>query len=499
MANTYTDYTATSNETSFSYGFTALLAAHVAVEINGVAKTYNTDYTVDKATSVVTLQLGGIVGTGATAGDIVRLRRRSDPSNDLVDFADGSRLSASRLDLAYQHNRFLNEEASEISDGAIGETTIAGVAFLDATAREIRNISAPTTNTSAVTKQYVDDQQALSGTNMTAFGADNYTGDGTTLAFNFFNISPQITDSKAFLVNIDGITQNPSSFTITTTGITFQTAPVTSSKISVLTLAGAAITAPVDGVTTELKTGNKIGVKNGGISNIHLEGNIGANKLAGGIQNTQLAGGITNAKLAGSIATSKLAEVIDDDTMTTGVSSTSLASSESIKAYVDTKQVTTNEYVDAQVAAAIAAIPAKQPLAYLANNGSVRSGSTYFFKNYSVLTDVDNILSFSDGNMSFAATGTYLVEVSGIFTDSDTTQQDTYHLGFTSSTSSTTALSGFTNFGFTSAAKAFSSQIVRTVSNTSTDKLAFRADPVSNASSGNWQSVNNTMRVTKLT
>ena len=292
MANTYTDYTASSNETSFSYGFTALLAAHVAVEINGVAKTYNTDYTVDKTTSVVTLQLGGIVGTGATAGDIVRLRRRSDPSNDLVDFADGSRLSASRLDLAYQHNRFLNEEASEISDGAIGETTIAGVAFLDATSREIRNISAPTTNTSAVTKQYVDDQQALSGTNMTAFGADNYTGDGTTLAFNFYNISPQITDSKAFLVNIDGITQNPSSFTITTTGITFQTAPVTSSKISVLTLAGAAITAPVDGVTTELKTGNKIGVKNGGISNIHLEGNIAANKLAGGILGSQLA---TNA------------------------------------------------------------------------------------------------------------------------------------------------------------------------------------------------------------
>ena len=340
MANTYTDYTAGSNETSFSYGFAVLLAAHVAVEINGVAKTYNTDYTVDKTTSVVTLQLGGIVGTGATAGDIVRLRRRSDPSNDLVDFADGSRLSASRLDLAYQHNRFLNEEASEISDGAIGETTIAGVAFLDATAREIRNISAPTTNTSAVTKQYVDDQQALSGTNMTAFGADNYTGDGTTLAFNFFNISPQITDSKAFLVNIDGITQNPSSFTITTTGITFQTAPVTSSKISVLTLAGAAITAPVDGVTTELKTGNKIGVKNGGISNIHLEGNIAANKLAGGIQNTQLSGGITNAKLAGGIATSKLAEVIDDDTMTTGVSSTSLASSESIKAYVDSNGIT---------------------------------------------------------------------------------------------------------------------------------------------------------------
>ena len=154
MANTYTDYTATSNETSFSYGFTVLLAAHVAVEINGVAKTYNTDYTVDKTTSVVTLQLGGIVGTGATAGDIVRLRRSSDPSNDLVDFADGSRLSASRLDLAYQHNRFLNEEASEISDGAITEVTAGGSTFLDAQNREVKNLPAPTTGGSATNKTF---------------------------------------------------------------------------------------------------------------------------------------------------------------------------------------------------------------------------------------------------------------------------------------------------------------------------------------------------------
>ena len=132
MANTYTDYTASANETSFSYSFTVLLESHVSVEINGVPKTYNTDYTVDKATSVVTLQLGGVVGVGATAGDIVRVRRQSNPSTDLVDFADGSRLSASRLDLAYQHNRFLNEEASEISDVSLSEVTAGGSTFLDA-------------------------------------------------------------------------------------------------------------------------------------------------------------------------------------------------------------------------------------------------------------------------------------------------------------------------------------------------------------------------------
>ena len=58
MPNTYTDYSATANQQSFSYSFPVLRAEHVAVEINTVTQTYNTDYTVDKTTSVVTLQLG---------------------------------------------------------------------------------------------------------------------------------------------------------------------------------------------------------------------------------------------------------------------------------------------------------------------------------------------------------------------------------------------------------------------------------------------------------
>tara|TARA_X000000950_G_scaffold288115_1_gene403370 strand:- start:3795 stop:5129 length:1335 start_codon:yes stop_codon:yes gene_type:complete len=240
MPNTYTDYTSTANQTSFSYSFPVLLESHVAVEINGVKKTFDTDYLVDKTTSVVTLQLGGIVGAGASEGEIVRIRRQSNPSTDLVDFADGSRLSASRLDLAYQHNRYLNEEASEISDGAIGEVTADGSTFLDAQFREIKNLPAPTVNSSAANKLYVDSRIATTTTNLTAFGQDDFTGDGNATAFTFVNISPQVTDSKAFLVNIDGITQNPSNYTISTTDITFGTAPVNLSSITVVTLAGAA-------------------------------------------------------------------------------------------------------------------------------------------------------------------------------------------------------------------------------------------------------------------
>jgi hypothetical protein len=243
MANTYIDYTATSNQTSFSFTFPVLLESHVVVEINGVAKQYNTDYTVNKTSGTVTLQLDGSVGVGATSGDIVRIRRVSDKATDLVDFADGSRLSATRLDLAYQHNRYLNEESAEISDGAISEITVGGVTSLDAKQRKIVNLPTPSNPQEASNKSYVDQQVALSSTNLTSFGQDNFTGDGATTVFTFSNITPAATDSKAYIVNFDGITQSPQFYTISnspTNTITFSSAPPNGVSINVVTLAGAA-------------------------------------------------------------------------------------------------------------------------------------------------------------------------------------------------------------------------------------------------------------------
>lgn len=243
MANTYIDYTATSNQTSFSFTFPVLLESHVVVEINGVAKTYNTDYTVNKTSGTVTLQLGGVVGAGATADDVVRIRRVSDKGTDLVDFADGSRLSATRLDLAYQHNRYLNEESAEISDGAIGEITVSGVAALDAKQRKVVNLTTPTNPQDASNKSYVDQQVALSSTNLTSYGQDNLTGDGATTVFTLSSITPVVLDSKAYLVNFDGITQSPLNYTISNSPsntITFSSAPPNGTAINIVTLAGAA-------------------------------------------------------------------------------------------------------------------------------------------------------------------------------------------------------------------------------------------------------------------
>ena len=104
----------------------------------------------------------------------MRIERVSDKATDLVDFADGSRLSATRLDLAYQHNRYLNKESTEISDGAIGEITVSGETALDAKQRKVVNLTTPTNPQDASNKAYVDQQVALQSTNLTSFGQDNF-------------------------------------------------------------------------------------------------------------------------------------------------------------------------------------------------------------------------------------------------------------------------------------------------------------------------------------
>ncbi len=80
MANTYVDYTATAAQTDFEFTFPYLEDEHVKVEINGVATTAFT------ITTTPTQKV--VLDSGATAGDQVRVRRRSAPNENLVDFVN---------------------------------------------------------------------------------------------------------------------------------------------------------------------------------------------------------------------------------------------------------------------------------------------------------------------------------------------------------------------------------------------------------------------------
>ena len=158
MATTYVDYTATASQTDFAFNFEYLEDEHVIVEINGTAQ-------LSSAFSIVTSPAKKVVlNVGATAGDVVRVRRKSQPDTNLVDFVNGSVLTESELDRAYLHNRYLNEEIAELNDSSL--QIEAGGTDWDARTKKIKNLAAPTLTTDATTKDYVDGKvnQAATGT-----------------------------------------------------------------------------------------------------------------------------------------------------------------------------------------------------------------------------------------------------------------------------------------------------------------------------------------------
>lgn len=108
---------------------------------------------------------------------------------------------------------------------------------------------------------------------------------------------------------------------IINTGQTFTTTDtVTNTKLQDIANL-ATFNDPVDETSLELKVDGKLGVKDGGVT---------ATKLA--------TDAVVTSKIANNNVTfAKLTDVIDDDTMATA-SATKLATSESIKAYVDTSK-----------------------------------------------------------------------------------------------------------------------------------------------------------------
>jgi microcystin-dependent protein len=198
MAITYVDYTATAGQTDFDFTFPYLEDEHVKVEINGAE---TTDFTI-----VATPSTKVVLDSGATAGANVRVRRRSAPNQNLVDFVNGSVLTESELDLAYRHNRYLSEEIAELNDQSLQKES--GGTEWDALGLRIKNVGYPTDTTDASTKLYVDNKF-----NQTVYGSDaplkwQFTGvfgSNTTYTVT----GAEISGDTAYAVSINGLVQEP--------------------------------------------------------------------------------------------------------------------------------------------------------------------------------------------------------------------------------------------------------------------------------------------------
>ena len=219
MANTYVDDTADAGQTDFSFNFPYLEDEHVIVEINGVA---TTDFTI-----VTSPALKVVLDSGATAGDIVRVRRVSQRDTNLVDFQNGSVLTEAELDRAYLHNRYLAEEISELNDQSL--QVEAGGTEWNAKGLRIKNVGNPTDTTDASNKLYVDNK-----VNQVIYGGDaplkwQFTGDiGSNTTYTV--TGADISGDTAYDVSVDGLVQEP--------GVDFTVDPDTDTLTIVPALSG---------------------------------------------------------------------------------------------------------------------------------------------------------------------------------------------------------------------------------------------------------------------
>jgi hypothetical protein len=70
----------------------------------------------------------------------------------------------------------------------------------------------------------------ISGVGVSNISPDNFTGDGTTVAFT---LSTSIANENSISVYINGVYQNKNTFSVSGTTLTFSEAPPTTSKIEV--------------------------------------------------------------------------------------------------------------------------------------------------------------------------------------------------------------------------------------------------------------------------
>jgi len=165
----------------------------------------------------------------------IRLYRASS-TTQLVDFQNGSRLSESDLDTAYQQGLFAAQEVAE--DASTSQFTA------------------------------VRDAKLQAGTSLSNFKSQEFTGDNSATAFNITAFAPATEVNEAYRVSIDGVMQAPSDYAVSMSPakITFTSAPPTGSKIVVVTAASAASAVSVDDVTIGLTSTNKVQVKDGAIT-----------------------------------------------------------------------------------------------------------------------------------------------------------------------------------------------------------------------------------------
>jgi len=208
MANTYVDYTATSDQVAngFSFSFPYLSdnngVALIDVFVQG-SLLATSAYTISTSPNKIVIASGSVA-----VGNAVRIVRNSSTVDPLVDFVNGSVLTELELDRSYLHNYYLSQEAAE---GAAGEQlSKKGTDHYDADGAKITDLGDPTDAQDAVTKNYVDTQDFADRAYIDALGLDHFDGSNLSANVDMNNhrltnigeaLSPSDVSSRSYVSN----------------------------------------------------------------------------------------------------------------------------------------------------------------------------------------------------------------------------------------------------------------------------------------------------------
>lgn len=232
------------------------------------------------------------------------------------------------------------------------------------------------------------------------------------------------------------------------------------------------------------------------VRDANSEGNISAKAVA----DTQIligdGTGFTAASLSGDVTMANTGAVTIEANAVEGsmiLSSTTLQ--DGVKcadqsASDNSTKIANTKYVDAQCNLTIPSV--------VTTTNARGGGNTRYFINLTEITDPASIISINSGNeIQFASTGTYLIKAGVALADNDSTTSDTYHVYLVPANDSTTPITIGTGGGGNAVAKvepvSNDSGITATitfayvVTDTSTNKLAIYAYPVSAAAATAWE------------
>ena len=210
MAYAYTVYSAGSSQTDYTIAWPYIKEAHVKVYVNFV----DTSFTFHNATTAR-------LASAPAAGTRVEVRRVTPPSAVLVDYADGSTLTASDLDTSNLQHLYIAQELDDALKQGISISATTGLPSLNN--QRITNVADPTAAQDAATKNYVDtaaqpvDAELTELATMASTTASSLADltqaevqilDGATVTTDELNKLDGVTATTAEINYVDGVTSN---------------------------------------------------------------------------------------------------------------------------------------------------------------------------------------------------------------------------------------------------------------------------------------------------